>query len=461
MIKKRILLSLTTLAALALVACGNGDTDTTDTGDTGDTAADNGDTDTDDGEVLETEDGEEFDAPTTGGAGVLDVWTFTDEAQTMINDYYLEEFAELDYEINISIVPTEEFETQLDPVFGSDSAPDVIFAEQAFVKKYVESGMLVDLSQYDSLVDGAEDTFDYVRDIGTQEDGTFVMNSWQTTPGAFFYRQDLASEHLGIESPEEMQEAIGDWDGFLDTARELRDATDGSVYMVSGRGDLSHPYYMSRDQGWVVDNQLIIDDQIYELMETARTMVEEGLMMDADPQGEEYFAGMNADEIMGYSLPTWGMHFWLKPNGDETAGNWRMTTGPTAYFRGGTWIGVTQTSDMQDEAAHLIEYLTTSEDFLTSWAEDTGDVVSNEVVVDAVRGDYEEEFLGGQNHYDAFAEGITTIDGEIITEFDQGIQGAFDDLALTPYSKGEMEMEEALDSFRMEVQSLYPNLQVD
>lgn len=439
------------MSALTLAACGNGDT--TDEG-----ATDEGSTDE---EVVETEDGEEFEAPTTGGEGVLDVWTFTDEAETMINDYYLEEFPDLDYEINISIVPTEEFETQLDPVFGSDSAPDVIFAEQAFVKKYVESGMLVDLSQYDGLMEGAENTFDYVRDIGTQEDGTFVMNSWQTTPGAFFYRQDLASEYLGVESPEDMQEAISNWDGFLDTARELRDATDGSVYMVSGRADLSHPYFMSRDQGWVEDDQLIIDDQIYELMETAKIMVDEGLMMDADPQGEEYFAAMNGDEVMGYSLPTWGMHFWLKPNGDETAGNWRMVTGPTAYFRGGTWIGTTQTSDMQDEAAHMIEYLTTSEDFMTSWAEDTGDVVSNENVVEAVRGDYEEEFLGGQNHYDAFAEGITSIDGSIITEFDQGIAGAFEDLALTPYSKGEVTQEEAIEAFKLEVQNLYPNLQVD
>ncbi|WP_228586851.1 extracellular solute-binding protein [Alkalibacterium sp.] len=455
MFKKRLLMSITTFTALALVACGNGDT--ADTGDNGETA-DNGN---DDAEVLETDDGEEFEAPTTGGDGVLDVWTFTDEAQTMINDYYLEEFSDLDYEINISIVPTEEFETQLDPVFTTDSAPDVIFAEQAFVKKYVESGMLVDLSQYDSLMEGAENTFDYVRDIGTHEDGTFVANSWQTTPGAFFYRQDLASEHLGIESEDEMQEAIGNWDGFLETARELRDATDGSVYMVSGRGDLSHPYYMSRDQGWVVDNQLIIDDQIYELMETARTMVDEGLMMDADPQGEEYFAGMISDEILGYSLPTWGIHFWLVPNGDETAANWRIVTGPTAYFRGGTWMGIPSTSDMQDEAAHLIEYLTTSENFMRTWAEDTGDVVSHQGVVEEVRGDYEMEFLGGQNHYDAFAEGIDQIDGEIITEFDQGIQGAFDDLALTPYSKGEMEMEEALDAFRMEVQSLYPDIQVD
>lgn len=443
--KKNWLLSLTALSAFTLMACGN----------TGGNSAQ------EDGEVVQGEDGEEFEAPSTGGEGVLDVWTFTDEASDMIENYYLEAFPDLGYEINISEVPTEEFETQLDPVFGTDSAPDVIFAEQAFVKKYVESGMLVDLGQYEGIVEGAQDTVDYVVDIGTQEDGTFVMNSWQTTPGAFFYRQDLANEHLGIESPEEMQEAIHDWDAFLDTARQLRDNTDGQVYMVSGRGDLSHPYRMTREHGWVEEDQLVMDDQLYELLETAKIMVDEGLMMDADPQGEEYFAGMDGDEILGYSLPTWGLHFWLKPNAENTAGNWRMVTGPTSYFRGGTWIGITQTSDMQDEAAHMIEWLTTSEDFMRSWAEDKGDVVSNMNVVNEIRGDYEDEFLGGQNHYDVFADAIEAIDGSIITEYDQSIGGAFDDMALTPYSKGEMELEEAIDSFKMEVQNLYPNIQVD
>lgn len=455
MLNKKWFLGIATLSALTLAACGNGNGGTADDG--GGTTDDGA---ADEGEVLETDDGEEFDAPTTA-EGVLNVWTFTDEAADMINNYYLEAFPDLDYEINISEVPTEEFETQLDPVLGTDSAPDVIFAEQAFFKKYVESGLLVDLDQFEGISEGKENIYEYVTDAGTSEDGTFVMNSWQTTPGAFFYRQDLASEHLGIESEEEMQEAINDWDAFLDTARELRDNTNGEVFMISGRGDLAHPYRNTRDQGWVVDGQLVIDDQLYELLETAKIMVDEGLMMDADPQGEEYFAGMNGDEILGYSLPTWGMHFWLVPNGEETAGNWRMVTGPASYFRGGTWVGIPQTSEMQEEAAHLIEYLTTSEEFMTDWALDKGDVVSHMGVVEEVRGDYEMEFLGGQNHYDAFAEAIPNIDASIITEYDQSIAGAFDDLALTPYSKGEMSMEEAIDAFKMEVQSLYPDIQVD
>ncbi|MDZ7834644.1 MAG: hypothetical protein U5K84_04160 [Alkalibacterium sp.] len=182
------------------------------------------------------------------------------------------------------------------------------------------------------LASGAESTFDYVTDIGTHEDGTFVMNSWQTTPGAFFYTVRIWQVNTWESNHQEEDTAGSDQlrlgSDSLKRLVNLKRASDGAVYMVSGRGDLNHPYYMSREQGWVVDDQLVIDDQLYELLDTAKTMVDEGLMMDSDPQGEEYFAAMNSDEVMGYSLPTWGMHFWLKPNADETAGNWRMVTGP-------------------------------------------------------------------------------------------------------------------------------------
>ncbi|MDZ7834645.1 MAG: hypothetical protein U5K84_04165 [Alkalibacterium sp.] len=92
MLNKKWFLGLATMSALTLAACGNGDT------------ADEGTTDEGRRNPMKKsvdENGEETAAPTVGGEGVLDVWTFTDEAQTMINDYYLEEYPDLDYEINM------------------------------------------------------------------------------------------------------------------------------------------------------------------------------------------------------------------------------------------------------------------------------------------------------------------------------------------------------------------------
>lgn len=101
----------------------------------------------------------------------LTVWTFTDELSTMINEYYLPAHESLDYEIKIVEIPSDQFETKLDPVLGTRNAPDVIALESAFVKKYVESGLMADLGEY-GLEEAASDTYLYVKDVGTSREGT-------------------------------------------------------------------------------------------------------------------------------------------------------------------------------------------------------------------------------------------------------------------------------------------------
>lgn len=409
------------------------------------------------------EDDEDVEVASYGsGEEVLEVWSFTDEINTFVEEYYVPDNPDLGYQIDIVNIPTEEFETKLDPIITTDDAPDVILLEQNFAKKYVESGVLADFAEFNNIMEGSEETYDYVKGIGTSEDGVFNATAWQAAPGAFFYRQSIAEEYLDASTPEEMQEKISDWDGFIETARELNESSDGEKYMISSVGaDLRFPYLGSREEGWVVDNELVIDDQVYEMLDTARLMVDEELTLDAEEQSEEYYAGMNGDEILGYQLPTWALHFWLKPNGEETAGDWRMVQGPDTYFRGGTWIGMLDQSDMKEEASELITYVGTDNDFLTQWAQDSGDVVSNEAVVEDIKGEYSDDFLGGQNHYAAFADMINDINTDIITEYDQEINSLFLDHALIPYSKGEVELEDAIESFKTQVQNSYPDLVVE
>lgn len=441
--KKMFGISLVSLSLLA--ACGDGG----NSGESGDSAP--------------VTDDEDVEVETFGsGDQVLTVWSFTDEINTMIDEYFIPANPDLDYQIEIVNIPTEEFETKLDPIISTDNAPDVILLEQNFAKKYVESGMLADFSGFDNIMSGSEATYDYVKGIGTNEDGVFNATAWQAAPGAFFYRQSMAEEYLGVNTPEELQAKISDWDGFINTARELKEASNGEKYMIASTGaDLRFPYLGSRETGWVVDGEFVVDDQIYAMLDTAKLMVDEGLTLDVEAEGEEYFAGMNSDEIFGYTLPTWALHFWLKPNGENTSGDWRMAQGPATYFRGGTWIGMLDNSDMKEAASELITFVGTSDEFLTDWAQDKGDVVSNQTVVEEIKDEYSDEFLGGQNHYAAFAAMVDDINTDIITEYDQQINSLFLDFALTPYSKGEVELEEAMESFKQQVQNSYPDLVIE
>lgn len=158
-----------------------------------------------------TED-EDVELETYGsGDQVLEVWSFTDEINTMVEDYFIPANPDLDYQIEIVNIPTEEFETKLDPIISTEDAPDIILLEQNFAKKYVESGLLADFAEFNNIMEGSEDTYDYVKGIGTSADGVFNATAWQAAPGAFFYRQSMAEEYLGASTPEEVQEKISDW----------------------------------------------------------------------------------------------------------------------------------------------------------------------------------------------------------------------------------------------------------
>lgn len=395
----------------------------------------------------------------------LVVWTFTDELETMVKDYYQVANPDLDYEIKFVVTPSDQFQTKLDPIISTDKAPDVMALESSFVKKYVESGLLADLDAL-NLDDASADTYEYVKEVGTSADGTLRALSWQATPGAFFYRGSLAKNFLEVNSPEEFQALMTDFDKFYETAKTLKEKSKGEVYMISSVSDLLYPFEALRETGWVKDDQFYMDPQMIDLMELGKRLVSEKLTLDTEYRSEAWYAGMASETIMGYPLPTWGLHYWLQPNseadsGESTFGDWKMVQGPAAYFSGGTWVGISEQSTMKEEAAELIKFITTDADFLEAYAGEVGDVVSNRKVVEKVKGEFENEFLGGQNHYEEFAEMIETISAETITEYDRTIDTLYQDEALIPYSKGEVDRETAIANFKAAVLNSYPDVSVE
>ncbi len=454
--KKIIALLMTLMMMVSLVACGGNNNAPANDSNEGN-------------EANAEEEGNGTETATLGNADAdktLVVWTFTDEIKGMIEDYYLKDNPDLDYNIEVVVVPTENYQTKLDPVLASGkNAPDVFAMEAAFVKKYVESPFTMDISKT-GLDKKAGDTLPYVLDVAKDEDGVLKGLSWQGTPGAFFYRRSLAEKYLGVSEPDEVQALISDFDKFLDAARTIDEKSNGEVHMISGTGDLVQVFYAAREHAWVEDDTLVIDDKITELFEIAKTLEDEGLTADAEQWSEAWFASMSGNDVFGYLLPTWGLHYVLKTNaenatdGTSTLGDWGMVQGPSPYFWGGTWVGLREGTEMQEAGADLVEYLTLNDEFLTKWATEKGDFLSDQVVVDNVKDDFSEEFLAGQNHYAAFAEMAPNIDASKLQGSDYDIQTLLGE-ELEAYSNGEKDLDTAMEDFKAEVQNAFPNIAID
>lgn len=388
-------------------------------------------------------------------AGPLVVWSFTDEIKNMIDKYYLVDYP--DKKIEYSLTPTDQFPNKLDPVLASGSgAPDVFALEDAFVRKYIESGLLLDLSDIAAEVKGK--SLAYPIEVGSYEGKVYGL-SWQATPGAMFYRRSLAKKYLGTDDPKEVQKYMSSLDKFVETAGVLKSKSGGKCVVVSSTGDMFMPFKGARKDPWVVDGKLVIDPAMVSYMEMAKTLRDKGYEGRSQQWSEGWFNGMKGTlkdesgkdvEVFSYLLPTWGLHYVLKTNAPDTSGDWAMIPGPAPYRWGGTWIAAYKGTKNVAAAKEFIKYVTSSDSFLERWAKDTGDVVSNTVVTAKIKDSYSEPFLGGQNHYAEFVDMAKNVDGKLTQGTDQAIEALFNE-AVISYVEGEKSKDKAIADFKSQV----------
>ena len=389
----------------------------------------------------------------------LVVWSFTDELQNMIENYYKKDRSGI--EVDYSLTPTDQFPNKLDPVLASGSgAPDVFALEDAFVRKYIEQGdkLLLDLTDvYNEIKDKM---IPYPAEVGSYNGKVYGL-SWQAAPGAMFYRRSLAKKYLGTDDPAAVQATVKDWSTFVATAEKLKKDSDGKCVVVSTTGDLFKPYQGARQKPWVVDGKLYIDPAMEDYMDMAKLLKDKGLEGRQGQWAEGWFAGMKGDlknedgsevEVFSYFLPTWGLHYVLKTNAPNTSGDWAMVAGPAPYRWGGTWVAAYKNTKVPNLAKDFIKYVATDDSFLERWAKDTGDLVSNNNVVNKIKDTYSEPYLGGQNHYAEFAAMANNVDGKLSQGTDQAIEGLFAE-AVTSYVNGERSKADAIKSFKEHVAS--------
>jgi len=386
-------------------------------------------------------------------SGKLTVWSFTDEVDNMIKKYFTPSHSGV--QIQYSQKPSEQFQNWLDPVFYYEhgTPPDVMALESEFVKKYIESGLLLDLT--DIYNANKSKLIAYPVEVATYNGRVYGL-SWQVCPGAFFYRRSLAKKYLGTDDPATVQKNFSNLDQFLKTAKLLKDKSGGKCVVVSSLSDLVRPFLSMRTQPWIINGKLAVDPVMENCMDYIKNLRSNGLDGGVGQWSEGWFAGMRGElkdnsgkplEVFGYFLPTWGLHYVLKTNAPGTSGDWAMIQGPVSYSWGGTWLVASSKTQNPTAAKELIRYLTTDNAFLESYAKESGDVVSNTEVINKIKNGYREPFLGGQNHYAAFADMAKNVNGKLFQGTDEIVNDLYNSV-IEAYVNGEKTKEQTLADFR-------------
>lgn len=384
-------------------------------------------------------------------SGRLEVWSYSGEVLRLLNEYYSPVRPKVDIEYRE--IATDRFPAALDGSFsGGGSGPDVFALEEAFLRRYVESGDLLDLTDVANGI--RQKSIRYPIEMATFGGKVYAL-TWQATPGAMLYRRSLAIKYLGTDDPETVQRYFADFDAFLGTARKLRDASGGRCFVVPSYQDLFHPMKGLKTLPWIGEGGLEIDSAMAKFLDLSKTLRDEGLELNLSQWTDLWFAGMRDSlqnrqgerlEVFSYFFPTWGLHYVLKTNAPDTSGDWAMIQGPSAWSWGGSWLAASKNTANPDAAKDLIGFLVSDDGANARWAKATGDLVTNLNAVERIRRSYAEPFLRGQNHYALFAEFAKPVTGVARQATDSMIDEMFLE-AVGRYLDGKVTKAEALREF--------------
>ena len=141
-------------------------------------------------------------------------------------------------------------------------------------------------------------------------------------------------------------------------------------------------------------------------------------------------------------------------------GDWGLCVPPASYSWGGTWLGINKNSENKDQAWQFVKYIGSDPEFLTEYAKASGDFVANMDVINAIKDEFSDAFLGGQNHYAYFADEAEKIDVSYIGPWDLQIQDAWG-AQVDLYANGEKDLETAIADFSTAVKEFLPNVSVE
>jgi len=307
---------------------------------------------------------------------------------------------------------------------------DLFVTEAGWILNYInDDAFSAPLSDLGISEDEYKDAYDYTVKIGTDNNGVLKGASWQAAAGGFAYNTDIAKEKLGIETPEAMQDAIKDWDGFMATAEKLKTATDGKVKMTATLGGLWQCFSTATGAAWV-DGTTLNTTAVKEFTTMAKDMVDKGYV---NPDVNQWTADWTnvglGGETLGYFYSTWCLATGaqLEQNGGS-AGNWNIVKGPQEYFWGGSWLCVSPNCDNATMAADFIRCFTVNADTMEQYALESGDFTNNKAVMEKIVSEKKNTnaLLGGQDQFAVFVDVAAGINMDAsISKYDQSLKDTY------------------------------------
>jgi hypothetical protein len=357
---------------------------------------------------------------------------------------------------------------KLENLFKAGSDVDIYFAEADWALQFINdenrAAALEDLGFSEA---NFTDTFAYTNEIGRatkgKNEGKMVGVSWQSCPGGFAYNTELAKQYLGVEDEKAMQEKVGDWEKFVAAATEIAEKSDHKVALADSLGGMWQVFAANRENPWVEDGVLLVDDSCKTFADYAKTLWDNGGVTRNSQWGDGWTAAGQQDLCVGYFASTWGLGGFVAEASSKSQGKWKLIQGPDPYFWGGTWMVVNPNTDNAEEAQKFIYTLSVNPESMKDYAKTKPEYVNSVSVMNEVVSNKEVNAevsanFGGQNYFEPLHANAQKINLKgLITPFDANVKAAFLDAVTEKYCKEGADWDTTVAKFKEDVNKKYPS----
>lgn len=397
--------------------------------------------------------------------GDLTMWHFNkDEAPNIKKSF---ETTYTGVKLDITVIPDrdQQYMNKLTPAVRSGAGvPDIFTGESAFVKRIVEmKNAWVDITEKAKTISG--DMAPYTIEVGTDTTGVVRALSHQVTAGGIGFKKAVAAKYLGTDDPEKIAEMLSSQDKILETAKLLKEKSAGKVALFPGWEEMKKIALGGRDAGWVVDNKLSIDQKVVDLIEFSKSMRDNKYEAGFDAWSPGWSSAIKADEqALCWTVPTWGVP-WIIGSNDPKAkdgGRWSIAKAPFNYFWGGTWYGIYEKAKAPDLAWEFIKWWTSDKKHLEDWNKTTGDIPNSlSLLKEKSTATDVNDAIMGQNLFKFYEPLVGSINGKVLTQYDDTIENAFNDV-MKSYLAGKVKSkDDVLSQFKKKVKQNLKDITVE
>ena len=366
----------------------------------------------------------------------LEVKSVTDEGDKVLVYGWNEEFPGLvtkysSVEYDVVLTDSDNYQAKLDQVLTSaDEAPDLFVCDADYASKYMNSTNTIAINDIGIAYSELDQMYNYTLQFACDDNSVIKGLAWQACPCGVFYNRALTQEYLGVSEPDDVKANFATWDAFLDSARTVKEASNGQAKIVSGVDDIWRSYLNTRSQGWIVNGELVIDPAMEAYFELGKALHDEDLTWQTTQWSDAWTNNSGNKSTVAYFGPMWLGHFCLIFGQDgydaDTNGMWGLTNAPAPSFWGGTWMMASKYCDMKASCAQIMRDVALTDANLQDMA-NGGEFVNSVAIMQALASDatFGIDWLGGQNPAAVLLASASTIDNSTVGKDDQTINDEF------------------------------------